>query len=77
MTQEALQQENELLRAALRIALQGINDWLHLYAPDMCSEAGVAEASRRVHEHGTLAYIAGLNEVIGNALETNSPNKPA
>lgn len=67
-TDITLQEENIALRSALEVAQRGINDWLHLYAPDECREDRVAEARKRVHEHGTLAYIADLNETIRNAL---------
>lgn len=67
-----LQEENAALRSALEAALQGINDWLHLYAPDECRADRVAEAQRRVHEHGTLAYIAGLNQTINEALASKA-----
>jgi hypothetical protein len=74
-----LQEENAALRSALEAAMQGINDWLHLYAPDECREDRVAEAKKRVHEHGTLAYIAGLNEKAHKALATKAsePSVPA
>jgi hypothetical protein len=68
ITDITLQEENDALRSALEVAQRGINDWLHLYASDECREDRVAEARKRVHEHGTLAYIADLNETIRNAL---------
>jgi hypothetical protein len=67
-----LQEENAALRSALEAAKQGINDWLHLYAPDECREDRAAEARKRVHEHGTLAYIAELNRIINEALATRA-----
>ncbi len=67
-TDITLQEENAALRSALEVAQRGINDWLHLYASDECRQDRVAEARKRVHEQGTLAYIADLNETIRNAL---------
>lgn len=67
-----LQQENAILRKALETALQGINDWLHIYAPDECRPERVDESRKRVHEHGTLAYIAELNRVAREALATRA-----
>jgi hypothetical protein len=67
-TDITLWEENAALRSALEVAQRGINDWLHLYAPDLCGEDRVNEAMKRVHEHGTLSYIAELSETIRNAL---------
>lgn len=52
----------ELLRAALERSITAIDDWLHLYAPDICDEARVAEAQERVGKYGTIGYIAGVQE---------------
>jgi hypothetical protein len=70
-------EENADLRRALEAAQRGINDWLHLYAPDHCHADRVAEARSRVHEHGTLAYIADLNQIINEALASKAvPPEP-
>src|SRR5690606_19596592 len=58
----------ETLVDALRVAKQGINDWMHIYAHDMCDEDRVEEARKRVHYAGPLAYIADINVVINEAL---------
>jgi hypothetical protein len=58
----------EKAEAALERSIVAINDWMHLYAPDMCKESDVAEAMARVHENGTLAYIANVQEQNRDAL---------
>lgn len=50
------------LVAALDTSVVAINDWLHIYAEDECNADRVAEAKARVLEHGTLAYIAEVQE---------------
>jgi hypothetical protein len=72
MTPITLRQENDALRNALVVAQQAINDWLHIYASDMCSPERVEEAVERVHEHGTLSYIAGISEIIRAAVATKA-----
>ncbi|NTF16891.1 hypothetical protein G6L37_00430 [Agrobacterium rubi] len=72
----ALERENAALREALKMAQRGLNDWMHVFATDLCQAERVAEAERRVYEHGTLAYIADLNERIGAALAQTDTQQP-
>lgn len=72
MSQITLREENEALRNALAVSQRAINDWLHLYASDLCAPERVKEAEHRVHEHGTLAYIAEVSETIRNATATRA-----
>jgi hypothetical protein len=57
------------LREALRKHMVVVDDWMHIYASDMCDEARVKEARSRVYEHGTLAYIAFAQDNARAALE--------
>lgn len=60
-----LQDEIELLRKALDLSTQALNDWLHVYADDMCREEDVAAAKARIRAHGgTLGYITDTLEAI-------------
>lgn len=51
-----------------KFALQALNDWAVTYAPDMCSDETVALAKARIHEHGTLAYIANATDQLHAAI---------
>lgn len=64
-----------VLSEALHIARRGFSDWLHIYAPDLCDPVLVEQASERVHEHGTLAYIAEINTKISDALRHAGDNR--
>lgn len=57
------------LNSALRVARQGIDDWMHIYAHDLCDEAEVKAARDRVYENGTLAYMANINQAIMEAFK--------
>lgn len=49
--------------AALDASRVAIDDWLNIYAHDMCDEQRVKEARVRIFESGgTLAYIARIQE---------------
>ncbi len=52
-----------------KFALQALNDWAVTYAPDMCSDETVALAKARIHEHGTLAYIANATDQLHAAIQ--------
>ncbi|MBS0257212.1 MAG: hypothetical protein JSR13_05785 [Proteobacteria bacterium] len=52
-----------------KFALQALNDWAVTYAPDMCSDESVARAKARIHEHGTLAYIANATDQLHAAIQ--------
>lgn len=54
--------------AAMVQAMTAIDDWLSIYASDMCDDARVEEARKRVNEHGTLWYIACVQKVNSDAL---------
>lgn len=56
-----------VLNAALKIAMKGINDWMHIYAHDLCDENEVEAARQRVYSGGTLAYIAEINDAVRTA----------
>lgn len=60
------------LNSALRVARQGIDDWMHIYAHDLCDEAEVKAARDRVYENGTLAYMANINQTINEAFKVAS-----
>lgn len=47
---------------ALKTSITAIDDWLHIYAEELCNEADVAASKARVHANGTLAYIAEVQE---------------
>lgn len=52
----------EELTAALKASTVALDDWVNVYAPDMCDEKRVAEAKARLNEGGTLWYIAVTQE---------------
>jgi hypothetical protein len=57
------------LRNALDNSKTAIDDWICMYASDMCAENHVAEAYERVSRNGgTLAYTADINAANRNAL---------
>jgi FtsZ-binding cell division protein ZapB len=60
------------LNSALKVAKQAVVDWLHIYAHDFCDEADVKAAQERVHKHGTIAYIANVEQVIREAYQVAS-----
>lgn len=48
---------------ALRRSMVAIDDWLHVYASDMCDEADVQDSRQRIAEAGaTLSYIASVQQ---------------
>jgi hypothetical protein len=51
------------LREALERSRIALDDWLHVYAGDMCDPEKVAESVARISEAGaTLAYIASVQK---------------
>ena len=57
--------EKQLLRD-LGVAL---DDWLHGYAGELCSESYVQQSAKRIEKDGgTLAYIAKLRRRVHEAL---------
>lgn len=58
------------LEAALRESIQALDDWTVTYASDMCDEAHVEQARRRISDGGgTLAHIAFIQQRNRAALE--------
>ena len=61
----ALSAEAKLAQAveALDRSMTAIDDWLNVYASDMCDEGRVSEAHSRIsNAGGTLAYIAKVQD---------------
>jgi hypothetical protein len=52
----------------LDTAWRALDDWLHIYASDLCDEKRVAASRARINELGTVAYIAGVNAQISALL---------
>lgn len=61
--------EIHALRAALSQTIRGLDDWTATYAPEHCSDEMVAAAQNRLHECGTLYYIASLVKIGNDALK--------
>jgi len=59
---EALSRENEALKAALARSMTALDDWLNIFAEDMCEEERVREAKQRVYEHGSIHYISMVQQ---------------
>lgn len=83
MNQPASQsiEENEFLKKQLNEAnklidslSQGINDWMHDYAPEFCDEKLVKESRERLDEFGTLAYMAKLNDQVNKLKSSQAIN---
>jgi hypothetical protein len=64
------------MRGALERSKTAIDDWLHVYAAELCDEAGVCESQKRVAEYGTLSYIAGVQDMNVAALATDDLQMP-
>lgn len=58
----------EKLRDALQMSIVALDDWLNIEFYDFCDEKRVAEARERVHECGTIAYIARVQDANETAL---------
>ena len=58
-----------VFKRALERSSIALDDWLNIYASEFCNENRVAEARKRVHEFGTIAYIADTQEENRNALK--------
>jgi hypothetical protein len=71
----------EELEAGLKLAFRAINDWVVVYASDMCDDARVEETKLRIRDAGgTLAYVAEINSVLGpllRALKSDPAPVPA
>lgn len=65
----SMQSAAEGLEEALTGSLTAIDDWLNLYADDLCDPARVKEARSRIDAAcGTLAYIAKTQDANRAAL---------
>jgi hypothetical protein len=60
-------------REALEKSRIALDDWLNLYASELCNEARVEEARSRVHAAGTLAYIAEVQQGNREAMALLTP----
>lgn len=56
-------------REALGAAITALDDWSCITAPEFCNEERVKAANNRLHEHGTLHYIATVVEQCRQALK--------
>ena len=66
--------ERELaLEKALTRSVTALDDWLNTYASELCDPKRVEEAAVRIREHGTLAYIADVQEENREALGVKLP----
>lgn len=65
---EAAANHIETLVVALRRSMVAIDDWLNVYASDLCDPARIEEAKKRISEHGTLSYIAMVQDQNRKAL---------
>jgi hypothetical protein len=72
LEQQAILRDLEIvrLREALDRSRVAIDDWLNLYASEMCDEARVEEARKRTNENGTLYYIATVQRTNREVLST-------
>lgn len=68
--------EIDVLRKALSDSIQGLNDWTATYASEHCSDEMVEAAQNRLHECGTIAYIADLVKVGNDALKGKYDTDP-
>lgn len=69
-----LQEEITRLRGRLAVAMEALeladralNNWILTYASDMC-DADKVDAAHEEMKGGTIGYIAGIQEEIGQAL---------
>lgn len=61
---------------ALEAASVALDDWINLYAPELCDGARVRQAQKRIAEKGTLAYIADVQQGLRAAIQalSHGPN---
>lgn len=69
-----IDEDRQSMRTALQAAIIALNDWLHIYAPEFCSEEHVKESQDRVFEYGTLAYISSVTTQCRDALRLDKEN---
>lgn len=64
---------SDIMRQALETSMQAIDDWINIYAPDMCHEERVAEARERVFErYGLLGHLAAIQDANRAALNARN-----
>ena len=59
------------LEAALRQSMIALDDWLNIWAADMCGVDRVEQARERVSRNGTIAYISDVQSINRAALREN------
>lgn len=62
------------LRTALQASITALDDWLNIYAEELCDENRVKEAKERVGQFGTIAYIANVVAQCRAALKLDEQN---
>jgi len=67
-----LQEENTRLREALKRSVLALDDWLNIYAEELCERDRVAQAKSRIQNYGTVGYIAEVQKQNREALKENS-----
>ena len=63
--------KTESLHTALRAAVIALNDWSCTFAPEQHLEEYVKASRERIHEYGTLWYIASVTKQCTDALKEN------
>jgi hypothetical protein len=58
----------EKLESALRRSIAALDDWLHIFAPELSDEGVVTESYERVADLGTIGYIADAQKQNREAL---------
>lgn len=74
---EVAAQATAPLVEALKGSVIALDDWLNIHAAHHCDEKRVAEAEARVHECGTIAYIADVQQKNEAALSTHRAGQDA
>lgn len=69
MTCTCLNKNKRPLDIKTRI-LNALEDWVHTYASEMCSDEAVAKSMKRIQDNGgTLTYIADLRNAVKKQLK--------
>ena len=59
------------LREALERSVLALDDWLNVYAEELCDKDRVAQAKSRIKSYGTVGYIASVQQQNREALKPN------
>jgi len=60
----------QTVKATMQHATQALDDWLNIYAEELCDHEKVALARKRIEDSGgTLAYIAGITQNLREAIK--------